>query len=629
MPSKQQRLAKDSAPKAASRVVVDERDDLVVRFAGDAGDGVNLIGERFTASYTAQGNAAFTCFDAPAEIRAPAGTLAGVGAFHVHIGGTQALTQGDSLQILFALNPAALRAHLADLEPGGLLIVNSDAFLPEELEKAGYTTNPLTDGALVKFRAVGVPMNQLNREAIARVKVSPREAERCRNFFILGLALWLCDRPPEPTVKWIRETYARNPGMIEAGTRTLKAGWQCGEACAELSTRFRIRKVHVPAGRYRQVLGIDALALGVLAAAHQAGLPTVFTAFPAPPASDLLHRMCEWKQPNVKVIQAEDDLAALNLALGASFGGAVGVTATTGPGLALQTETLGLAVISELPCVVIAIQRAGPADGMPGKAEQADLWQALHGRNGESPLIVLAPRSSADGFATVREASRLALRYMTPVIVLTDTTLARNAETWRVPLLPDLPPFGVAHGVPPNRGAGSFLPYQRNERLARPWAVPGTPGLEHRTGGLEKEELTGNVSYDPQNHQRMVEQRARKIAGVADELPLLEVNGPPKGNLLVVGWGSTSGAICAAVKRGQEQGLSVASAHLRYLNPLPRNVGEVLRNYRRILVPELNTGQLCSLLRATFLVDAVSLSKVQGQPFLVREIDRKIQELLQ
>src|ERR1019366_678690 len=506
---------------------------------------------QFTTASAIHGNAVCTLPDPPAEIRAPAGTLAGVSGFQVHFSKHTIHTPGDGLNVLVAMNPASLRANLADLEPGGLLIVNADAFTLEEREKAGYTSDPLQDGSLKSYRLLAIPMSELNRAAVSRVNLSPRETERCTNFFALGLAFWLFERPLEPTLRWIRETYTKNPAMIEANTRTLNAGHQYGPTCECLPVHYRVAKAKIPAGKYRKITGIEALALGLLTAAQQSKLPMLFACFPLTAANELLHQLIEMKQPNVKIIQAEDDLAAINLALGAAFGGALGVTATSGPGFSLQSEGLGLAVMSELPCVIIDIQRAGPSTGMPTKTEQADLLQALHGRHGECPLIVLAAATPSDGFDVVREALRLAVRCMTPVVVLSDTFLANSAEPWRVPSLSELPPFELHHAVSPmgNQGAAVFLPYQRDERLGRPWAIPGTPGLEHRTGGFEKEHPTGNVSYDPLNHELMVQSRARKIARAADEIPLLAVDGPAQGDLLVLGWGSTYGAIADAVAR--------------------------------------------------------------------------------
>jgi 2-oxoglutarate ferredoxin oxidoreductase subunit alpha len=621
-------------PSPLPRGIVEELDEVTIRFAGDAGEGIQLVGSQFAAASAHAGNIVCTLPDFPSEIRAPQGTLASACGFQVHLSKHPQHTPGDVVHTLVAMNPAALKANLRDLVPGGIVIVNSDTFTPEELEKAGYTTNPLRDGSLGDYQLILVPMTQLNREAVARVNLSSREVDRCKNFFALGLVCWLYERPLEPAQNWIREKYAKNPAMIEANSRTLTAGYQRGAASEDIPVQYRIGKaaaeMSVPAGRYRFLSGTEALALGLLTASRQANLPLIFSAFPLMPAGELLHRLCEHKQPNVKVIQAEDDLASLQIAIGASFGGAIGVTATSGPGLSLQTEALGLAAISELPCVIIDVQRAGPSTGMPSKSEQADLFQALYGRHGDCPVIVLAMATPTDGFARVLEAVRLAIRYMTPVILLTDAHLAHASESWRVPSLKELPTISVTHAPRPASATNSppFLPYQRDDRLVRPWAIPGTPGLEHRTGGLEKEGLTGAVSFDPLNHEWMSQTRARKIANVAQEIPLLSVEGAAEAELLVLGWGSTYGAIHSAVQRCLSKGLPVASAHLRYLHPLPKNTGDVLGRYRKILVPELNAGQLCQVIRARYLVDAISFSKVQGRPFLVSEIERKIEEML-
>ena len=615
-----------AAGAAAPKCVIEELSAATIRFAGDAGDAMQLIGTQFTNASTAHGNYVCTLPDPPAEIRAPVGTLAGVAGFQVQFSKHPIHTPGDLLHTLVAMNPAALKINLDDVQPGGTIIADSDAFHPLEWPKAGYTGNPLADGALAGYRVLAVPMLQLNRDAVANVKLSAREAERCKVFFALGLSFWLYDRPLEPTLHWIRETYAKNPALIEATTRSLKAGHQHGESRGGSTPRYRVAKAAIPAGRYRQITGCDAMVLGLLSASELSKLPMVFAGFPVAPASDLLHRLCEWKQPNATIVQAEDDLAAINIALGAAFGGALGATATTGPGLSLQSETLGLAVMSELPCVIIDIQRAGPSSGMPSKTEQADLLQALYGRHGECPLIVLAPATPADGFAIVIEAARLAIRFMTPVIVLADLQLARGAETWRVPENNELAAIEVNQARP---FAGEpFMPYQRDARLARPWAVPGTPGLEHRTGGQEKEDRTGNVSYDPVNHERMVQMRSRKIAGAAQEMPSLSVDGPAQGELLVLGWGSTHGSVAAAAEGCRRAGLKVANAHLRHLLPMPKNTGDVLKRYRRILVPELNSGQLAQVLRSMFQVEVVSLCKVQGRPFLASEIKSAIEQIV-
>jgi 2-oxoglutarate ferredoxin oxidoreductase subunit alpha len=607
-----------------AREVVEELEEATVRFAGDAGDGMQLVSARFAAASRQSGNVVGTLPEPPAEIRAYAGTLANVCSFQVHISRRMEHTPGDVLHTLVALNPAALRANLDDLAPGGNLIVNTDGFTAKDLEAAGYAGNPLLDGSLQRFRLVSLPIDQLNLEAVREVNLSPREAQRCRNFYLLGFVCWLYERPLEPTLRWVREKYEKNPVLIEANSRALEAGHQ--QAQQERATRYRIGKAEMPPGRYRTITGTEALTAGVLTAAQLTGLPLVFSCFPVTPANELLHRLCEYPQSHVKLIQAEDELAALQFALGASFGGALGVAASSGPGLSLQGEALGLAVMSELPCVLIGMQRAGPATGMPSKVEQADLLQSLYGRPGECPLIVLAAATPSDGFSLFLDAVRLAVRYMTPVILLTDGYLARAAETWRVPAVADLPPLDVPQAA--RRGGDSaFLPYQRDERLARLWAPPGTAGFEHRTGGLEKENLTGNVSFEPLNHEAMVRTRALKIANAADEIPLLSVSAAEPADLLVLGWGSTLAAIQSAVRRCRGRGMPVVSAHLRHLHPLPKNTAEVLRRYGRVLIPELNAGQLRQVLRAACGVDAIGLNKIQGRPFLVSEIEREIETI--
>jgi 2-oxoglutarate/2-oxoacid ferredoxin oxidoreductase subunit alpha len=623
-------MTRVKAKDQAGRRAVEQRAEATIRFAGDSGDGMQLVGAQFTYASALAGNDISTLPDFPAEIRAPAGSLAGVSGFQVHFGKQRVHTPGDALDALIAMNPAALKANLCDLKADGILVVNGDAFTPEDVAQAGYAANPLTDGSLAAYRLAVVNVSTLNREALAQMKLSPREADRCKNFFALGLACWLYQRPLEPTLRWIRETFATNPGVLEANSRTLKAGYHYGETTPELPAPQQVAPAAIPPGKYRKVTGIEALALGLTAAAAQARLPLVFAAFPSAPASELLPLMGELTAFNVRCVQAEDEIAAAALALGAAFGGALGATACSGPGLSLKSEVLGLAVMTELPCIIIDLQRAGPSTGMPTKPEQADLLQALCGRHGECPLPVLAPASPADCFAMTLEAARLAITRMTPVIVLADGQLAHGAEAWRVPdvdKLPSLSSRGMSAANPAGN-AGPFQPYARDERSARPWAKPGTPGLEHRVGGLEKEDLTGNVSYDPANHEAMVRRRAEKIAGIADDVPELTVKGPAEGDLLVIGWGSTAGAIHAAVERQQQRGRSVAAAHLRYLNPLPRNTGVVLRRYKQVLVPELNTGQLLYVLRSLYLVDAIGLNKIQGRPFHVAEIEAKIDELL-
>ncbi|HEY5314020.1 MAG TPA: 2-oxoacid:acceptor oxidoreductase subunit alpha, partial [Pirellulales bacterium] len=509
-------------------------------------------------------------------------------------------TPGDTLNALVAMNPAALKTNLKDLQSGGILIVNSDAFAPADLHKAGYQNNPLEDGSLAGYRLIRVPINKLNREAVKEVKLSPREADRCKNFFALGLVYWLYERPLDSTVRWAQEKFSKNPAVLEANTLTLKAGYNYGETVEMLPVHYRVLKAPIAPGRYRKITGNEALALGLVAATRLANLSLVYASYPITPASDILHYLADMKRYGVRALQAEDEIAAVGMAIGAAFGGSFGVTATSGPGVCLKSEAIGLAVMTELPLLIIDVQRGGPSTGLPTKTEQADLLQAMFGRNGECPVAIVAPCSPADCFDMVFEAVRLAVRYMTPVFLLSDGYLANGAEPWMLPNLDALPRIEVTHPAASNgngHGAQAFLPYQRDERLVRPWAVPGTAGLEHRIGGLEKEDVTGNVSYDPQNHQHMIEVRAQKIANIANDIPELAVNGPAEGDLLVIGWGGTYGSILSAVQRAQRKGLQVASAHLRYLNPMPRNTEQVLKRYKKVLVPELNSGQLRLLLR--------------------------------
>lgn len=610
---------------------LEERDAVTIRFAGDSGDGMQLAGTQFTNASAILGNDISTLPDFPAEIRAPAGTLAGVSGFQVHFSKYDIHTPGDSLNTLVAMNPAALKTNLKDLESGGILIVNSDAFTTGDLHKAGYKANPLEDGSLKGYKIYRIPINKLNREAVSEVKLSPREADRCKNFFALGLVYWLYERPLEPTLRWIRDKFAKNPAVLEANTRTLKAGYNYGETTETIAVHYKVAKAEIKPGRYRKITGNEALALGLVTATQLANIPLVYASYPITPASDILHHLAELKRFGVRTLQAEDEIAAIGMAIGASFGGAMGVTATSGPGVCLKSEAIGLAVMTELPCLIVDVQRGGPSTGLPTKTEQADLLQAMFGRNGECPAAILAPCSPADCFMMTFEAIRLAVSFMTPVFLLSDGYLANGAEPWLIPNPASLPKITVRHPVGPNsngNGVSEFLPYKRDDRLVRQWAVPGTAGLEHRIGGLEKEDVTGNVSYDPANHEHMIKTRAQKIANIANDIPELAVSGPQEGDLLVIGWGGTYGAITTAVQRAQRKGLKVASTHLRYLNPMPKNTEAVLKRYKKILVPELNSGQLRLLLRGYFLVDAVGLNKVQGRPFLVSEIEEKIAQML-
>jgi 2-oxoglutarate ferredoxin oxidoreductase subunit alpha len=608
-----------------------EIESATIRLAGDSGDGMQLAGTQFTNTSAILGNDISTLPDFPAEIRAPAGTLAGVSGFQIHFSSADIHTPGDKLNTLVAMNPAALKTNIKDLEPGGILILNKDAFTTSDLHKAGYAANPLEDGSLKGYRVIAVPITTLNRTAVADLKLSTREADRCRNFFALGLVYWLYERSLDPTLRWIKAKFAKNPAVQEANSRTLRAGYNYGETVEALPVHYKVVKAQIKPGRYRKITGNEAIALGLVAASQASGLPLLYASYPITPASDILHSLSEMKRYGVRTFQAEDEIAAMASAIGAAFGGALGVTGTSGPGICLKSEAIGLAVMTELPVVIIDVQRGGPSTGLPTKTEQADLLQAMYGRNGECPAAIVAPCSPADCFAMVFEAVRLATRFMTPVFLLSDGYLANGAEPWLVPQVSELPKIVVRHPAEPNHkdnGHSAFHPYKRDARLVREWAVPGTPGLEHRIGGIEKEDVTGNVNYDPANHEHMVKTRAKKIANIAEEIPELAVTGPAEGDLLVIGWGGTYGSLLTAVQRAQRKGLKVAHAHLRYINPMPKNTGNVLKRYKKVLVPELNRGQLRLLLRAEFLVDAIGLNKVQGRPFLVSEVEEKIEELL-
>jgi 2-oxoglutarate ferredoxin oxidoreductase subunit alpha len=613
------------------RVPVEELDSVTIRFAGDSGDGMQLAGTQFTNASAILGNDISTLPDFPAEIRAPAGTLAGVSGFQVHFSSHDIHTPGDKLNTLVVMNPAALRTNLRDLELGGILIVNSDAFNTGDLHKAGYKVSPLEDGSLKGYRVFKIPINTLNRAAVAEMKLSPREADRCKNFFALGLVYWLYERSLDPTLRWIRDKFSKNQAVMEANTRTLKAGYNFGETTESLPVHYRVPAAQIKPGKYRKITGNEAIAIGLAAVAQTSNIPLVYCSYPITPASDILHALNDLKRFAVRTIQAEDEIAAMGMAIGAAFGGGLGVTATSGPGICLKSEAIGLAVSTELPVIIIDVQRGGPSTGLPTKTEQADLLQAMYGRNGECPAAIVAPCSPADCFDMVFEAVRLAIGFMTPVFILSDGYLANGAEPWLIPNPDELKKIEVKHPRQPNsngNGQPQFLPFRRDARLVREWAIPGTPGLEHRIGGLEKEDVTGNVSYDPLNHEHMVKTRAQKIANIANEIPELEVQGAPQGDLLVIGWGGTYGSITTAVQGAQRKGQKVSQAHLRYLNPMPRNTAKVLKSFKRVLVPELNGGQLLFLLRAQHLVDAVGLNKIQGKPFLVSEIEAKIDELL-
>jgi 2-oxoglutarate ferredoxin oxidoreductase subunit alpha len=620
---------------------VQEVTSITIRFAGDSGDGMQLAGTQFTNTAAILGNDVATFPDFPAEIRAPAGTLAGVSGFQVHFSSTDIHTPGDVLDALVVMNPAALKTNLKDLQPGGILIVNTDAFGTSDLEKAKYKVNPLEDDTLKGYRVVRVPVAKLTRESVAEYKLSPREADRCKNFFALGLVYWLYERPLEPTLKWIREKFAKNPQYVNANSAALKAGYNYGETVELLPVQYKVAKAKIAPGTYRKITGNEALVIGLTVAANLANKPMVYASYPITPASSILEGLADLKRYGVKTFQAEDEIAAAGVAIGASFGGAIGVTGTSGPGVCLKSEAIGLAVMTEVPLVIIDVQRGGPSTGLPTKTEQADLLQAMFGRNGECPVAILAPQSPADCFDMAFEAVRIATRYMCPVFLLSDGYIANGAEPWRLPDLAKLPRITITHPTAPNSegwsGAaheagngevGKFLPYRRDEVLARPWAIPGTPGLEHRIGGLEKQDVTGNVNYEAGNHEHMVRTRAKKIQNIAQAIPDLEVIGDADASLLVIGWGGTYGSITTAVERCRHRGLKVAQAHLRYLNPMPKNTADVLKKYKRILVPELNAGQLSWLLRAKYLAPAEGLNKIQGRPFLVSEIEAAIEKII-
>jgi 2-oxoglutarate ferredoxin oxidoreductase subunit alpha len=602
-------------------------DRVVIRFAGDSGDGMQLAGDRFTTSSALFGNDLATFPDFPAEIRAPAGTLAGVSAFQVHISDHDILTPGDDPNVLVAMNPAALKANTPTLPPGATLIINIDAFDERNLAKAGYAANPLADGSLSAYTVYEVPMTSITKEVCKEAGVKPRDAERSKNFFALGLISWLYTRPTEGTVEWIEKRFASNPMVKEANLRAFKAGFHFGETAELFESSYEVRPAELEPGEYVNITGNTAAAWGLITAATQSGLPLFLGTYPITPASDILHELSKHKQFGVRTFQAEDEIAGVGAALGAAFGGALGVTTTSGPGVDLKAETVGLAISLELPLVIIDIQRGGPSTGLPTKTEQADLLHAMYGRHGEAPLPIVAAMTPSHCFAATIEAVRLAVKYRTPVMLLSDGYLANGTEPWRLPKLEDLPEIDPDFATAPNHtgpdGEESFWPYIRDEEtLARPWAPPGLAGLEHRIGGLEKADGSGNVAYDGANHERMSRLRAARIAGIANDIPLLEVDDVDNdAKVLVVGWGSTYGAIAAGVRRVRARGQKVAHAQLVHLNPFPSNLGAVLAAYDKVLVPEVNLGQLNKLLRAEFLVDVVSFTKLQGLPFRAAEIE--------
>ncbi|HEX6386643.1 MAG TPA: 2-oxoacid:acceptor oxidoreductase subunit alpha [Anaerolineae bacterium] len=607
----------------------EELESVVIRFAGDSGDGMQLTGSQFTNTSAVFGNDVSTMPDFPAEIRAPAGTLAGVSGFQVNFSNRDILTPGDQPQVLVAMNPAALKASLSELERGGIIIVNTDAFTQTNLRKAGYESNPLEDGSLKGYQVHEVPLTSLNRESLKDIEgLSTKDKDRCQNFFALGLSFWIFDRPMETTLDWLQKKFAKRPELIDANSKALQSGYFFGETTETFQRRYRVQPATLAPGTYRKVTGNEALAMGLVTAAQKMGKPLFYGSYPITPASDILHALAALRHFDVRTFQAEDEIAAMGSVIGASFGGALAVTGTSGPGIALKSEAINLAIALELPMVIVNVQRGGPSTGLPTKTEQADLLQAMFGRNGESPIAIIAPRSPADCFDSAIEACRLAVRAMTPVLLLSEGFLANSSEPWLIPDANQIPPIPVQHPQGRANGDAPFFPYRRDpETLARVWAIPGTAGLEHRIGGLSKAPVTGNVSYDPRHHEQMVTERAEKIARLADVIPEQEVFGPAQGDLLVVSWGGTYGAVRSAVKRTQARGQSVAHAHLRYLNPFPRNLREILSQYKRVLVPELNSGQLAFLLRGRYALNILSYPKLHARPFMISEISRKIEEL--
>ncbi|MEZ0071479.1 2-oxoacid:acceptor oxidoreductase subunit alpha [Planotetraspora sp. GP83] len=607
---------------------VQQLDRVIIRFAGDSGDGMQLTGDRFTAETAQFGNDLSTLPNFPAEIRAPAGTLPGVSSFQLHFADHDILTPGDAPNVLVAMNPAALKANLGDLPRGADIIANTDEFTKRNLQKVGYDGNPLEDDSLSEWRVHSVPLTSLTVRALEGFEISKKDAERAKNMFALGLLSWLYHRPTEATVAFLEAKFAKKPEIAKANIAAFQAGWNYGETTESFSVSYEIKPAQLAPGVYRNISGNQALAYGLIAASVQSGLPLFLGSYPITPASDILHELSKHKRFGVRTFQAEDEIAGVGAALGAAFGGSLGVTTTSGPGVALKAETVGLAVTTELPLIVVDVQRAGPSTGMPTKTEQTDLLMALYGRNGESPVPVVAPATPSDCFHAAVEAARIALRYRTPVMLLSDGYLANGSEPWRVPEIDDLPDISVEFTTEPNGDNGAYLPFKRDpQTLARPWAVPGTAGLEHRIGGIEKADGTGNISYDPDNHDKMVRLRQAKIDGI--DVPDLDVDDPDgDARVLVLGWGSTYGPIAAAARRVRKAGSKVAQAHLRHLNPLPANTGDVLRSYDKVLLPEINLGQLALLLRARFLVDVISYNRVRGLPFKAEELAAVIQDVI-
>ena len=605
-------------------------DDVVIRFAGDSGDGMQLTGGRFTDTTAIVGNDLSTLPDFPAEIRAPAGSLAGVSAFQIHFSSKDIHTPGDKVNVLVAMNPAALKVHREELEPGGMLICNTAAFSKKNFTYAGFETNPLEDGSLDDyFNVYAIDMSKIVSEACADMKLTPKTVERTKNLFALGLLFWIYDRPLDPTKDWLEKKFAKRPELVEANVRAMNAGHNYGDTTEIFTTRYKVDKADLPPGVYRNIVGNYALSLGLVAASERSNLPLFYGGYPITPASDILHHLSALKHHNIKTFQAEDEIAGMTSIVGAAFTGSLAVTASSGPGIALKGEALGLAVISELPMVIVNVQRGGPSTGLPTKTEQADLFQAIYGRNGEAPLPVIASATPGDCFYVAYEACRIAIKYMTPVILLTDGYLANGSEPWSIPNVDDLEPIEVKFADTSAKVDGQFMPYMRDkDTLARPWAVPGTEGLEHRIGGLEKEDVTGNVSYDPENHHHMTITRQKKIDNIVNDIPPTEIFGESSGDLLILSWGGTKGACRSAAEDLQANGESISHVHLRWVNPLPKDLGEILIRFKNILIPEINMGQLIRLVRSEYLLDAQGLNLMRGKPIGKSRIIEKVNEIL-
>ncbi|MCC6670353.1 MAG: 2-oxoacid:acceptor oxidoreductase subunit alpha [Planctomycetes bacterium] len=621
----------DQQGSKARDAALQDLEQVVIRFAGDSGDGMQLTGNEFTRTTAIMGNDLATFPDFPAEIRAPAGTLPGVSAFQLRFASVDIHTPGDTPDVLVAMNPAALKVHIGELRPGGLLILNTAKFRETELKKARYESDPRQDGSLDAYRLVEVDLEQVTREALKDAPLDAKAKDRCKNMFALGILYWLYHRDLEPTLRFIDELFGRKkPEIADANKVVLRAGYNYADITGLFQTTFRVpRATFMAPGRYRNIMGNQALCLGLVAAAKQSGLPILLGSYPITPASDILHQLSGYKHHDIVTFQAEDEIAAVCAAIGASYAGVLGVTSTSGPGVALKSEAINLAVMTELPLVIVDVQRGGPSTGLPTKTEQADLLQAMFGRNSDSPVPIVCATTPGDAFDAAFEAARIAIEYMTPVFLLSDGYIANSSEPWRIPDVSKLPKIPVRFAPARNDGS-KFLPYERDPRtLARPWAKPGTPGLMHRIGGIEKQDVTGNISYDPKNHEHMVHTRAGKVAGIAKTIAPLQPLGAATGDVLVLGWGSTRGSITAAVLRHQKQGRKVSAVFLRHLNPFAPNLGELLRGFRKVIVPEMNLGQLCMLLRARFLVDAEAFTKVQGRPFTTEEIEQKIQSALE